>query len=87
MGGRAHVALDEADVAKTEELGALPGDVERMAVEVDPDDGAVPADELGGEEGHVADAAADVKDAHAGLEARLTQQPFGHRLEQRRLPR
>src|SRR5262249_40174763 len=67
-GGRAGVADLEADVAQAGGGGALARQRHGGRVAIDPDDGAARADELAGDERHVADAAADVEDAHPGAE-------------------
>ena len=63
---RPHVALEEGDLREAKPAGPVAGGLERPPVHVDADHLAARTDDVGGEEGHVPGAAADVEHAHPG---------------------
>ncbi len=82
---RRDVALDEAHPVDAAGQRPAPRRRQHRSGEVDAHRTAHGADQLGGQAGHVADAAADVEHLHPQLQSGVAEEPLGERPEDQRL--
>jgi hypothetical protein len=78
---RLDVAHAELDVGGAEPARPVPRLGDGLGIGVDADQRAVRADDAGGEQGHVAGAAAQVEDARTGREPGVREEARGDRVE------
>jgi hypothetical protein len=74
--------LEELDIAESFCAAPLIGELESLSVKIDPDDQTLRTDQGRRKEADIANAAADIKYAHAAADAGREQHPLGQRSSQ-----